>query len=98
VKGNTKETGGEAILNYSLLFRQSAKFTSQLRLFETFTPIGEDIYWENRLFLKTGPRFTTEIEYIVYFDYTRIAAHSWPSDIESMFYVALGFSFNIFQK
>jgi hypothetical protein len=97
-KNAERDSGGESVIDYIFLFRQNTKFTSQFRIFETFVPLREDIYWENRLFLKTGPWLTTEIGYIVYFDHSRIAAHIWPNDIERMFYIALGFSFNMFQK
>lgn len=96
-KGNTREQGAEAIATYSLLFHKSAKFTSEARLFESFDD-GEDLRWENKLFLKTGPWFTTEFGYTVFYDRARIEAHNWPEDIETMFYVAFGFSFNIFQN
>ncbi len=96
-KGNERDAGMEAIANYSLLFHKSAKFTSEARFFETFKD-GENLKWDNRLFLKTGPWFTTEFGYIVYYDLSRIPAHNWPEDIETMVYVAIGFSFNIFQN
>jgi hypothetical protein len=93
-----RDFGGESVIDYIFVFRQNTKFTSQFRIFETFRPTCEDIYWENRLFLKTGPWLTTEIGYIVYFDHSRIESHSWTNDVERMFYIALGFSFNMFQK
>jgi hypothetical protein len=95
-KGNTRDMGAEALMSYSLLFHKSAKFTSEARLYETFKN-GEDLKWENKLFLKTGPWFTTEIGYTLYFDNSRIPAHSWPNDTETIAYVALGFSFNMFK-
>lgn len=94
--GNTRDAGAECIINYSLLFSQTAKFTSEARIFETFKN-GEDIKWDNKLFLKTGPWFTTQFGYTVYFENARIPAHSWPNDIETLLYVGIGFSFNIFQ-
>jgi hypothetical protein len=94
--GNTRNAGAEAVLSYALLFHESAKFISEARFYETFKS-GENLKWENRLFLKTGKYLTTEIGYTVYYDNTRIAAHSWPNDIETLTYVAFGFSFNIFQ-
>ncbi|MDR1941581.1 MAG: DUF481 domain-containing protein [Endomicrobium sp.] len=96
IKGNTRDMGAEVVLSYSLLFHKSAKFISEARLYETFKN-GQDLKWENKLFLKTGPWFTTEIGYSLYFDNSRIPAHSWPNDIESITYVALGFSFNMFE-
>ncbi|MDR2252138.1 MAG: hypothetical protein LBD98_04915 [Endomicrobium sp.] len=80
------------------MFRQNTKFASQFRIFGTFRPTCEGIYWENRVFLKTCPWLTTEIGYIIYFDHSRIAAHNLTNDVERMFYIALGFSFNMFQK
>ena len=97
VLGNTRNSGAQAIANYSLLFHQSAKFTSEARFFETFKE-GENLRWENKLFLKTGPWFTTEFGYTVFYDRLRIPSHSWPNDIETLVYVALGFSFNMFQN
>ena len=97
VLGNSRDIGAEAIANYTLLFHQSAKLTSEARLFETFKN-GENLRWENKLFLKTGPWFTTEFGYTVFFDRLRVPAHSWPNDVETLLYVALGFSFNIFQN
>lgn len=97
VKGNERSAGAEAIMNYDLLFHKDAKFTSEARLYETFDK-GEDFRWENKLFLKTGPWFTTELGYKVFFENARIKAHSWPNDIETLVYVALGFSFNIFKN
>jgi hypothetical protein len=85
-------------IDYVFLFRQNTKFISQFRIFETFSPLHEDIYWENRLFLKAGPWLTAEIGYIIYFDHLRIAVYNWPNDVERMLYIALGFSFNMFQK
>ncbi|MDR1086982.1 MAG: hypothetical protein LBL16_01900 [Endomicrobium sp.] len=93
-----RDFGGESVIDYVFLYRQNTKFTSQLRIFETFKPLRQDIYWENRLFFKTGPWLTTEFGYIVYFDHSRISAYSWPNDVERMFYVAIGVSFNIFKK
>ena len=97
VNGNVRDEGAEGIINYSLLFHQSAKFTSDFRVFETFET-GEDLRWENKLFLKTGPWFTTEFGYTVFYDNSRIGSHHWPDDIETMLYVAFGFSFNIFKN
>jgi hypothetical protein len=53
-KDAERDFGGESVIDYIFLFRQNTKFTSQFRIFETFKPMCEDIYWENRLFLKTG--------------------------------------------
>ncbi|MCL2335108.1 MAG: hypothetical protein FWC57_03485 [Endomicrobia bacterium] len=103
VNGNKRESGAEAIMDYNLTFNKAAKFMSQARFFESFG-FGEDLRWDNRLFLKTGPWFTTELGYTLFFDRSRVPplprlpAHSWPHDIESMFYIGLGFSFNIFQR
>jgi hypothetical protein len=97
-KETERDFGGESVIDYVFLYLQNTKFTSQLRIFETFKPVSEDIYWENRLFFKTGPWLTTEFGYIVYFDHSRISDHSWPNDVERMFYVAIGISFNIFKK
>jgi hypothetical protein len=97
VNGNQRSGGAEAVVNYDLLFHKDAKFVSEARLYETFEN-GEDFRWENKLFLKTGPWFTTEFGYKVYFENARIASHNWPDDIESLIYVALGFSFNIFKN
>lgn len=93
--GDTRDSGAEAIINYSLLFHKTARFVSEARIYETFKN-GEDIKWDNKLFLKTGPWFTTEFGYIMYFDNSRISAHSWPNDIEHMTYVSIGLSFNLF--
>ncbi|AKL98295.1 DUF481 domain-containing protein [Endomicrobium proavitum] len=93
--GNQRETGAEAVANYTLQYLKVLKFTSEARVFETFAH-GENLQWQNRLFLKTGPWFTTELGYIVYFDNSRIPAHSWPNDVETMFYASLGLSFNLF--
>jgi hypothetical protein len=97
VKGNERSSGAEGVLNYDLLFHKDAKFVSEARVYETFEN-GEDFRWENKLFLKTGPWFTTEFGYKVYFENARIATHHWPDDIETMLYVALGLSFNMFQN
>ncbi|MDR3112998.1 MAG: DUF481 domain-containing protein [Endomicrobium sp.] len=98
ITGNSRAAGAEAIMAYSLLFHESAKFTSEARFYETFEESeGETLKWENKLFLKTGKYLTTEIGYTVYYDSSRIPAHSWPGDIETLTYFALGFSFNIFQ-
>ena len=43
--------GAEAILNYTLLYQKTAKFTSEARIYETFKN-GEDVRWENKLFSK----------------------------------------------
>ncbi|MCL1972862.1 MAG: DUF481 domain-containing protein [Endomicrobia bacterium] len=96
VRGNEQDAGAEGVLNYSLLFHKDAKFVSEARVFESFD-YGQDFRWDNKLFLKTGPWFTTEFGYRVFFEKARIAAHSWPNDIETMLYVALGLSFNMFQ-
>ncbi|MCL2144960.1 MAG: DUF481 domain-containing protein [Endomicrobia bacterium] len=96
VKGSERSAGAEGVLNYNLLFHKDAKFVSDARIFESFDN-GEDFRWENKLFLKTGPWFTTEFGYKVYFERARIEAHSWPNDIETLVYVAFGLSFNIFQ-
>jgi Protein of unknown function, DUF481. len=97
IRGNERSAGAEAIMNYDLLFHKDAKFVSEARLYETFKD-GEDFRWENKLFLRTGPWFTTEFGYKVYFENARIASHHWPDDIETMIYVALGLSFNMFQN
>jgi hypothetical protein len=97
IYGNQRSSGVEAVVNYDLLFHKDAKFVSEARLYETFEK-GEDFRWENKLFLKTGPWFTTEFGYKVYFENSRISEHNWPRDIERLIYVALGFSFNIFRN
>lgn len=97
VNGNERSAGAEAVANYDLIFHKDAKFTSEARLYETFDN-GEDFRWENKLFFKTGPWLTTEFGYKVFFENARIEAHSWPNDIESVVYVAFGFSFNIFKN
>jgi len=93
--GNFRQSGAEATANYTLKYAQTLQFSSEAKVFETFSS-GEDLYWKNRLLLKTGPWFTTEIGYMVYFDGTRIPAHNWPHDIETLTYVSLGVSFNLF--
>ena len=96
--GNVRNAGFEAVISYGLLFHESARFTSEARFYETFKEAqGETLKWENKLFLKTGKYLTTEIGYVVFYDSFRMPAHSWPNDIETLTYVALGFSFNIFQ-
>ncbi|MDR2427159.1 MAG: DUF481 domain-containing protein [Endomicrobium sp.] len=97
INGNKRNSGAEVVANYDLLFHKDAKFVSEARIYETFKD-GEDFRWENKLFLKTGPWFTTEFGYKVYFENARITAHSWTEDIETLIYVALGFSFNIFRN
>jgi len=96
INGNKRESGAEGVMNYSLLFHKSARFVSEARVFESFEN-GEDLRWDNRLFLKTGPWFTTEFGYTVFFDRSRIPAHSWPHDVETLLYAGIGFSFNVFQ-
>lgn len=96
-KGNTRDMGAEAIINYTLLFQKTAKFTSEARIYETFRN-GEDVRWENKLFLKTGPWLTTEFGYTMYFENSRIGTHHWPEDIESLVYFGIGFSFNLFNN
>lgn len=97
VNGDTRDSGAEAVLNYDLLFHKDAKFVSEARVYETFKS-GEDFRWENKLFLRTGPWFTMEFGYKVYYEKSRIDAHCWPHDIETLTYVSLGLSFNIFQN
>ena len=95
--GNERDAGAEGIINYVFVFQESLRFTSDFRVFETFEKEGELVFWDNKLFLKTGPWFTTTLGYMVYFDNSRIARHHWPDDVERMFYVSLGISFNLFR-
>ena len=95
--GNERSAGAEGIMNYDLLFHKDAKFTSEARVYETFKD-GEDVVWDNKLFLKAGPWLTTEFGYKVFFENSRIEAHSWPNDVETLAYVSIGVSFNIFYK
>jgi hypothetical protein len=96
IAGNARDEGLEVVMIYALLFHESAKFASEARFYETFKD-GENLKWENKLFLKTGKYLTAEIGYTFYFDSSRIVAHNWPNDIETLAYFALGYSFNFFQ-
>ncbi|MDR1696472.1 MAG: hypothetical protein LBR69_07625 [Endomicrobium sp.] len=96
--GNTRDVGAEGVVNYVFVFQESMKFTSDFRVFETFKKErGEVVTWDNKLFLKTGPWFTTTLGYTVYYDSSRIARHNWPEDVETMLYVSFGVSFNLFK-
>ncbi|MCL2485067.1 MAG: DUF3078 domain-containing protein [Endomicrobia bacterium] len=95
ITGNEREVGAEAVINYAFMFQNSLRFTSDFRLFDTFSD-KQMIFWDNKLFLKTGPWFTTTFGYMMYFDSSRIPRHHWPDDVETMFYISLGVSFNMF--
>jgi hypothetical protein len=95
--GNMRDAGAESVLNYDLLFHKDAKFVSEARLFESFKN-GEDFSWDNKLFFLMTPWLTTEFGYKVFYDRARIRAHNWPHDVETLAYVSVGLSFNIFQR
>jgi len=93
--GDLRAQGAEAVINYNFQYISLIRFVSEARIFESFD-YGADLSWTNKIYLKTGPWFTTEFGYIVYYDKSRIPAHVWPRDIETLAYVAIGVSFNLF--
>jgi hypothetical protein len=90
-----RETGGEAITNYDISLSQTAKFTSEARLFSAFKE-GPNLRWDNNLYLKASKYVTVALSYLEIYNAQRIPKPSWASDIETRFMVTVGLSYNLF--
>jgi hypothetical protein len=95
IEDSLQETGGEWITNYDLLLTPNTKFVSEARVFSAFKG-GANLRWDSSLYLKAGKYLTTQVGYLLIYDFDRIPRRSWPSDIETRFLVTIGMSFNLF--
>ena len=93
--GNSDTLGAEWVTNYSLNISNVGKYISEFRLFETFDN-AQNLSWDNALLMQMTSILVMQISYRAFFDNTRITRHLWPSDIETLFSVSIGASFNMF--
>jgi hypothetical protein len=93
--GDSRQTGAESVTNYTLNFFKDGKYITEFRVFETFEH-GENLSWENSILMKMSSILVMQLSYRALFDNTRIRSHHWPDDIETLFSISLGVSFNMF--